>query len=180
MKPRNMRSSFSIAREDPAITLEPAKQALDLIATLVHLAVDARLYRWHHWNETQIQCQLPCLVAFVGTVHQQMHRPAGRPKTAEQAPAFGCVVRLPRREAERHGRSSIRGNHMNLGVPSPSGFSDGLRTVFFNAPVPSGWTLMLVESSETASILMRTTCAHCNCSNMRSRTPALVQRFMRV
>src|SRR5690606_21349855 len=171
--------------EDAAIALEPTEQALDLIATLVHLAVvlprfDPRLHRWHHWNETQIQRQLPCLIAFVGTVHQQVHWSAGRPKTAEQAPAFRRVVRLTRREAERHGRSSIRGNHMILGVPSASGLSDGLWAVFFSAPVPSGWTLMLVESSETASILMRTTCARCNSSNMRSRTPALVQRFIRV
>jgi hypothetical protein len=39
---------------------------------------------------------------------------------------------------------------------------------------------MLVESSETASILMRTTCAFCNSSNIRSSTPDFVQRFMRV
>ena len=29
-------------------------------------------------------------------------------------------------EGEGHGRSSIRGNHMNLGGPASSGFADGL------------------------------------------------------
>jgi hypothetical protein len=33
---------------------------------------------------------------------------------------------------------------MNFGGPSAAGFADGLRTVFFNAPVPSGWTLTVV------------------------------------
>jgi hypothetical protein len=46
---------------------------------------------------------------------------------------------------------------MNLGVPSAARLADGLRAVFFSAPVPSGCTLMLVLSSDTASILMRTT-----------------------
>ena len=39
-------------------------------------------------------------------------------------------MRLTGRQAERHGRSSIRGNHMNLGVPSASGLADGLPAVF--------------------------------------------------
>ena len=48
----------------------------------------------------------------------------------------GRIVGLSRREAERHGCSSIRGNHMNLGGPTATGLADG--SVFFNAPVPSG------------------------------------------
>ena len=35
---------------------------------------------------------------------------------------------------------SIRGNHMNLGVPSAAGLSNRLRAVFLKAPVPSGCT----------------------------------------
>src|SRR3954462_3111430 len=44
---------------------------------------------------------------------------------------------------------------MNLCGPSAARLSDGLRAVFFRAPVPSGWTLTMVLSRETASILMR-------------------------
>lgn len=69
---------------------------------------------------------------------------------------------------------------MNPGVPSTAGLADGLRAAFYNAPVPSGWTLTLVESSETASILMRTIWDFCNWVNIRSSTPALAQRFTRV
>jgi hypothetical protein len=41
--------------------------------------------------------------------------------------------------------------------PSAARLADGLRSVFFNAPVPSGWTLTVVESRLTASMRMRTT-----------------------
>jgi hypothetical protein len=37
---------------------------------------------------------------------------------------------------------------------------------------------MLVESSETAWILMRTTCAFCGFSNIGSSAPESVQRFI--
>ena len=86
-----------------------------------------------------------------------MQWPIRSAQATQQRAAFGRIVRLAGRQRERYGRSSIRGNHMNLGVPPTSGFADGLWAVFFNAPVPSGCTLMLVLSSETASILTRTT-----------------------
>src|ERR1700761_2164512 len=54
------------------------------------------------------------------------------------------------RQGEGYGRSSIRGNQMNLGVPSAARLADGLRSVFFRAPVPSGCTLIEVESSANA------------------------------
>jgi hypothetical protein len=44
---------------------------------------------------------------------------------------------------------------MNLDGPAASGPADGLRSVFFSAPVPSGCTFTMVLSSDTASILMR-------------------------
>lgn len=51
---------FFEPREDAAIAFESTKQALDLVATLVHLAVvfprlDPCLHWWHHRDETQIQ-----------------------------------------------------------------------------------------------------------------------------
>lgn len=69
---------------------------------------------------------------------------------------------LRKRERAQAGRARIRGEEVDLGVPSTTGFADSLRTAFFRAPVPSGCTLMLVLSSETASILICTTCSSCN------------------
>ena len=85
-----------------------------------------------------------------------MERPRRLAQTAEQLATFGRVVGLARGQRKGYGRSSIRGNHMNLGGPSAAGLADGLRAVFFRAPVPSGWTLTAVLSKATASILMRT------------------------
>ena len=69
---------------------------------------------------------------------------------------------------------------MNLGGPAAPGLSDGLRSVFFNAPVPSGCTLTMVLSIETASSLMRTICSRCRYSNTLSSTPFFDHRFIRV
>ena len=74
-----------------------------------------------------------------------------------------------RATAKGHGRPSIRGNHMNFGGPSAAGLADGLRSVFFNAPVPSGCTFTIVLSSDTASIRMRTTVP---AATPRTRGPA--------
>ncbi len=101
-------------------------------------------------------------------------------KAIQQLPSFWGVVGLSRGEREGDGRSSIRGNHMNLGGPASSGFADGLGAVFFSAPVPSGWTLTMVLSIDTASILMRTICSLWSCSKTWSSTPFFDQRFIRV
>src|SRR5207237_10575009 len=103
-----------------------------------------------------VGCQLAGLVALVGSIHEQVQGSIRSAQALQQRATFGCVMRLPGRERERHGRASIRGNHMNLGVPSAAGLADGLRAVFFSAPVPSGCTLTAVLSKPTASILMRT------------------------
>ena len=55
-------------------------------------------------------------------------------------PGGGAACGLPVRrglswgKGEGHGRSSICGNHMNLGGPAATRLSDGLWSVFFNAP----------------------------------------------
>jgi len=51
------------AREDAPVALEAAKQALDLVAPLVHLAVvlpglNAGAKRWHYWDVAQVESQL--------------------------------------------------------------------------------------------------------------------------
>src|SRR5713226_4767334 len=65
---------FLESGEDAPKALEPSKQALDLIAPLVHLAVvlprrDSIRLRWHHGNEAQVQGELSGFLALVGTVH---------------------------------------------------------------------------------------------------------------
>ena len=87
---------------------------------------------------TEIQSQLACLIVLIGAVHQQWQRLGQWSQTTEQLAALLGVVRLAGRESKGYRRSSICGNHMNLGGPSAAGFADRLRTVFFNAPVPSG------------------------------------------
>jgi transposase len=47
-------------------------------------------------------------------------------------------VGIARGQREGYGRPSIRGNQMHLGVPSAARLADGLGSVFFRAPVPSG------------------------------------------
>src|ERR1700722_739589 len=98
----------------------------------------------------------------------------------QQGPSFRRIMRVAGRQGERYDRSSIRGNQMNLGIPSATGFPNGLWPVFFKAPVPSGCTFTDVESSEKASMLMRTICSSWSCSNTRSNTPFLAHRFIRM
>jgi hypothetical protein len=43
---------------------------------------------------------------------------------------------------------------MNFGVPSATGLADSLRAILLKAPVPPECTLIEVESSEKASILI--------------------------
>ena len=129
--------------EDAAEAFEAAKQPLNFVSPLVHLSVvlpglDPGGLGRHDRDESQVQRQLPGFVALVGAIHQQVNRPFWRAQLAQKRPALGPIVGLSGRKGERYGRSSIRGNHMNLGGPSAARLSDGLGTVFFNAPVPSG------------------------------------------
>jgi len=114
---------FLKSREDAAKSLQSAEEPLDLIAFLVEGAVvlpwldPVGLGRYHR-NHAQVEHQLAGLVALVGAVHQQAEFFRHRPQLREQRPSLRRVVRVARRESEGYGRSSIRGNHMNLGVPS--------------------------------------------------------------
>ena len=162
MKPMNRASSLSKREKMRRKPLRRRKQSLNLIAAFVHLSVvlpgvEPGLGRRDDGDEAQVERQLARLVARVGAVQQKVKRPARCAQAGQQFPAHRPVVGLARRQRERYGRSSIRGNHMNLCGPSSARLADGLRAVFFSAPVPSGCTLMMVESSETASMRMRTT-----------------------
>ena len=69
---------------------------------------------------------------------------------------------------------------MKLGSPSTAGLADGLWSVFLTAPVPSGCTLTEVLSNETTSSLTFTILSRWSCSNTRSSTLLLDQRFILV
>lgn len=134
---------FLEAGEDSAEALEPAEELLDLVALLVEGAVvfpriDAVGLGWNHRDHAEAEHQQSGFVRFVGPIHQ--HRQALRhgTKFSQQGASFGCVVGVAGGQREGYSRSSIRGNQMNLGVPSATRLADGLRSVFFRAPVPSG------------------------------------------
>jgi hypothetical protein len=122
---------------------EMTKQTFHFVSALVHFAVVFPRSKtvasgWNNGNETQVERELSGLVAFIRPVHEQVKWPIGAPKVLQQGTPFGRIIRVARGECKGYGCSSIRGNHMNPGGPSTSGFSDCLRSVFFNAPVPSG------------------------------------------
>ena len=97
-------------------------------------------------------------------------------KAIQQLTPFWSVVGLSRGEREGDGRSSIRGNHMNLGGPTAAGSADGLG-VFFLGPRPVGMDL---DDGCPATPLRDThDCSRCKCSKTRS-APRFDQRFMRV
>jgi hypothetical protein len=134
---------FLESGKDAAEAFQPAEKPFHFVALFVEFAVvfpgiePVGLGR-NHRNHAQIEHQLPRLVALIGFIHQH-----GKPfrhgaKLAQQRPSLGRIMRVARRQSEDYSRSSIRGNQMNLGVPSAARFADSLGSVFFNAPVPSG------------------------------------------
>ena len=138
-----MTSSLSKREKMWRNPLKPAEESFDLVAAAIERSVvfpglQAGPLGRHDGNPSEIQCQLACLVVLVGAVHQQRQRLGQRPQSGEQFAALRGVVSLAGREGEGYRRASICGNQMNLGGPSAAGFADRLRTVFFNAPVPSG------------------------------------------
>jgi hypothetical protein len=142
MNPINMTSSFS-KREDASKALKSAEQAFNFVSAVIHRAIvfpsiDSIAFRGNYRHKAKFKRKLTRFITLIGTIHQQIQRTAGWAEPVQQFTAFGCIVRLPWRQRKRYSRSSIRGNHMNLGAPSSARFADGLGSVFFNAPAPSG------------------------------------------
>ena len=134
---------FLKTRKDAPKALEPAKQALNFVTTSVHRtiifpSVNSITFGRNYRHKAKLQRQLTRLIPLVGAIHQKVEGTVGRTESIEQLTAFRRVVRLAWRKGKGYSRSSIRGNHMNLGAPSSARLADGLRAVFFNAPVPSG------------------------------------------
>jgi len=176
---------FVEAAKDPAVGLQTAEKPLNFIAAAIHHPVicprnKALGIGGYHRHIPQVIRQTPRFIAFVSPVHDQVTTRGNRTARLQQFPALGRIARLACGELEPQRAARICGNHMNLGRPSAARASDGLRAVFFKAPVPSGWTLMIVLSRHTCSIRMAKTCSFCNSAKTRFKTPALLQRFMRV
>ena len=147
-------------REEAPKSFEPAEQPFDLMAACIQGAIvvpwrAAIVFRGHHRDIPEFHGQLSGLIAFIRSIHEQGDRARPFPEAMQQLASLRGIVGLARRQGKRQGRSSIRGNQMNLGGPPAAGSTQGLRTVFFNAPVPSGWTLTIVLSNATASIFTR-------------------------
>ena len=176
---------FLKTREEATETFATPEEPFDLIAPAVQGFVirpgcqTIALGRDHR-NPAEIQGQLAGRVVLVSAVPDEIEWCRQRSNTAQKCAALHRVGSFSRGEREGSGRASLRGNQMNLGAPSTARVADRLGSVLFNAPVPSGWTLTMVESSDTASSLLRTTCSGCHFSKRRSSTPLFAQRFMRV
>lgn len=134
---------FVIAGEDAAEAFESAEEPFDVIALTVELLVELpgfealRVWRNYRFKAEQAG-QTTSFVTLIGHVHDQSATLGRAAEFADQLPAFGAVAVLAGREPEADSVGIIRGNQMNLGVPSSPGFADRLSTIFFSAPVPSG------------------------------------------
>jgi len=62
----------------------------------------------------------------------------------------GRQVKYDRRDCVRLDQVNCCLAGVPAGISATTAFADGLRAVFFNAPVPSGCTLILVLSSDSA------------------------------
>ena len=185
MKPREDDVELLESREEATNPLQPPDQPLDFVAPLVQLPivcprVKPALERRHYRVEPQGPGQLAGLVPLLGPVPHQRQRLALAAQAMEQLAAFGCIMGLARRQRDRHRGASLRGHPMTLGGPPSAGLADGLRPVWFNAPVPSGGPFTLGLSIDTASSLSRTSCSFWRWANTRSRTPVFDQRVLRV
>jgi hypothetical protein len=147
-------------REEAPQSFEPAEQPFDLIASCIQ---GSSLFPWresivlgrHHRPIPYLHGQLPRRIAFIRPIHSQVDRARHSPDAVPPLPPLGRIVGLARGQGNRDGRSRLRGHQMNRGRPSAAGPATGVRAVFCNAPVPSGWTLTLVRSKATASIFTR-------------------------
>ena len=115
---------FLEAGEDSAEAFESPEESLDFVAFFVEGAVifprlDAVGLWRNHRDHAQAEHQLPGFVALVGAIDQQRQAFPHRPQFRQQGATFGSIVRMAGRQREGYGRSSIRGNQMNLGVPLP-------------------------------------------------------------
>ncbi len=131
------------SRGDSAKALEAPEQTLGLVAPLVQFPVilpgsDPIPLRRNHGIEATRIGQSAGVIVLVCPVHEQCRSVRGLRQPTQELPPRRRVMRVAGRAFEGNRCSGIRGNQMKSGVPAAAGLADGLRTVFFRAPVPSG------------------------------------------
>ena len=136
------------ARKNTTKSFEAAKEPLHLITLFVQLLIIApRIFAIAFWrNDRYIIAKLlrqsPCLVPFIGPIHQKINRMVNWAKLPQRGVPFWSIIAVSCGQRKYYPIPVRCGNHMKLGVPSAPCFSDGLRAAFFKAPVPSGYTLI--------------------------------------
>ncbi len=79
-------------------------------------------------------------------------QPAGGATTgAQELTALWRIPGLAGGELEVQGHRACAATRRNLGGAAVAGAAHGLRSAFFKAPVPAGWTLTVVLSNATTS-----------------------------
>ena len=175
---------FIIACKNTAKSFETAKEPLDLITLFVQLFIIVpRIFAVAFWRNdryiAEFLRQSPCLVSFIGPVHQKINRMVSRTELPQKGAPFRSIAAVSCGQRKYYPIPVRCGDHMKLGVPSAPRLSDGLRAVFFKAPVPSGCTLIQVESRLTTFTWIWMIPICCKRTNASCNTPFLAQRFTR-
>ena len=134
---------FVIAGKNTAKTLDAAKKPLNLIALFVQfLIVVPRIFTsafgWNNGHIAKIHCQRSRLIPLISPVHQEVNRMIHWTELLQKGTAFRTIATVSRRQRKDYPIPIRCGDHMKFGVPSTPCSSDGLRPVFFKAPIPSG------------------------------------------
>ena len=134
---------FVIAGKNTTKTLDAAKKSLNLITLFVQfLIVVPRLFTIALWRNNRhiakLHSQSSRLVPLISPVHQEVNRMVHRTELLQKGTTFWTVATVSRRQRKDYPIPIRCGDHMKFGVPSTPCSSDGLRPVFFKAPIPSG------------------------------------------
>ena len=144
--PREEHVELLKAREDTPKPLQPAEQPLDFVAPLVHLPVvlpgsGSGAEGRNNRREPQRQCKLRVsLPSYARSINRYGFRPFN-PRRANSLRPSGASWACPGERENVTAVRGIRGNHMNLGGPTASGFADGTGVRFFYRTGPIGMDL---------------------------------------
>ena len=134
---------FVIAGKNTAKTLDATKKSLNLITLFVQfLIVVPRIFAIAFGRNNRCVAkfhgQSPGFIPFIGPVHQKINRMVCWTELPQKSTTFWTVATVSRRQRKDYPIPIRCGDHMKFGVPSTPCSSDGLRPVFFKAPIPSG------------------------------------------
>ena len=134
---------FVIAGKNTTKTLDAAKKSLNLITLFVQfLIVVPRIFAIAFGRNNRCVAkfhgQSPGFIPFIGPVHQKINRMVCWTELPQKSTTFWTVATVSRRQRKDYPIPIRCGDHMKFGVPSTPCSSDGLRPVFFKAPIPSG------------------------------------------